>query len=31
MPLNIESDKEGGVEETLAKLKELLSAFDKLQ
>ena len=31
MPLNIESDNEGGVAETLAKLKELLSAFDKLQ
>ena len=31
MPLNIESDNEGGVEGTLAKLKELLSVFDKLQ
>ena len=31
MPLNIESDVKGGVEETLKKIKELLSSFDGLE
>ncbi|MBR0482360.1 MAG: phosphomannomutase/phosphoglucomutase, partial [Firmicutes bacterium] len=31
MPLNIESDIKGGAEETLAKLKAMLSVFDQLK
>lgn len=31
MPLNIESDIEGGTKETLEKIKEMLSGFDKLK